>query len=400
MKSEKKPLKSLFISAVGGSWGTEPGQSDIDLPCIRGTDFDHVRLRVEMRRAPVRGFTYGDIQTRAAVDGDIIIEKSGGGGQQPVGRAVLWDQPDPVMPTNFAARLRTAPHADPRFVAYLLSSLWAEGRTRAAIKQTTGIQNLDLTYLLAQLVVCPTVDSQRVIADYLDRETGRIDAMVAAKKAIVERLYERCEADILRAIGSSGLVTMGGPTIELRRVLKKHRDEAPPGTPLVTAYRDGQVTLRGLRRAEGYTEAAENSGYFIVSAGDVVLHGLDGFAGAVGTAESSGACSPAYHVLRPLSDADPYYWGRMLRVLAVTGYLALFVTSTRERAYDMRNWEVMGRVPVPVVPNHEQLRVGRVLRKIPVLRDNINTSIALLQEHRQALVTAAVTGRLDVEAAS
>ena len=90
----------------------------------------------------------------------------------------------------------------------------------------------------------------------------------------------------------------------------------------------------------------------------------------------------------------------MLRVLAVTGYLALFVTSTRERAYDMRNWEVIGRIPVPVVPIHDQRRIGNVLRKIPALRDIFSRSIALLQEHRQALINAAITGQIDIPEAA
>ena len=88
------------------------------------------------------------------------------------------------------------------------------------------------------------------IANYLDRETARIDALIAAKRAIIERLYEKCEAEIRRAIGQSGLVKPDGATVELRRVFGKHKRAAPPGTPLVTAYRDGQVTLRELRRAE------------------------------------------------------------------------------------------------------------------------------------------------------
>lgn len=278
------------------------------------------------------------------------------------------------------------------YLRWVLASQIARQRMGAA---ATGVTRFGLrSEAIADLPIpVPSLSTQRAIADYLDRETARIDALIAAKKAIITRLYEKCEAEIRHAIGRSGIANLAGETVELRRVLEKYRAAAPSGTPLVTAYRDGQVTLRGLRRAEGYTEAAEDSGYFVVSADDVVLHGLDGFAGAVGTAEASGACSPVYHVLRPADGSDPYYWGRMLRVLAVTGYLALFVTSTRERAYDMRNWQVMGRIPVPSVPIDEQQRIGVALRKIPPLRDSFERSITLLKEHRQALITAAVTGQ-------
>lgn len=333
-----------------------------------------------------------DIAAKAPLEtGDLVMTAAGA----TIGKSMLYRDSTPACYAGYLVRFRAREDVDPRFIAYWTESspYWHQiraGRVVSTIENFSAgkYQNLRLSI--------PSLSLQRNIADYLDRETGRIDALVGAKKAIIERLYEKCDAEIREAIGRSGLVNAEGPTVELRRVLGKHKDVAPPATPLVTAYRDGQVTLRELRRAEGYTEAAENSGYLGVSVGDVVLHGLDGFAGAVGTAEASGACSPVYHVLRPSGDDDPYYWGRMLRVLAVTGYLALFVTSTRERAYDMRNWEVMGRIPVPVVPIHEQRRIGNVLRKIPPLRDVFSRSITLLKEHRQALITAAVTGQLEI----
>ncbi|MFT5405972.1 MAG: type I restriction enzyme S subunit, partial [Verrucomicrobiales bacterium] len=68
------------------------------------------------------------------------------------------------------------------------------------------------------------------------------------------------------------------------------KEERPPtkGDGVVTAYRDGQVTLRTLRRAEGYTVAILEHGYQAVRNGDLVIHGMDAFAGAIGVAEASG----------------------------------------------------------------------------------------------------------------
>ena len=63
---------------------------------------------------------------------------------------------------------------------------------------------------------------------------------------------------------------------------------------------------------EAWNEAPTLQG---VLQGDVIIHGLDGFAGAVGTSEVAGVCSPIYHVCEPI-DGDPHYLGRMLRLLA------------------------------------------------------------------------------------
>ena len=388
-------LRRLFSSVVGGSWGSEPGTSSVDLPCIRGTDFDMRRLRVDLSRAPIRSFGLDEVQVRAARSGDLIIEKSGGSEQQPVGRVVLWDGDRSVMPTNFAARLRVDSSADPRFVGFLLSSMWADGRTRGAINQTTGLQNLDTEAFFNEYVTIPSLTQQQRIADYLDTQTSRIAALIGTKQRIVSRLYERCDAQIRNIVGESPLVDCSERgAVPVRRVLAKRRQLARPGTEMITAYRDGQVTLRALRRPEGYTEGADGASLQGVELGDVVVHGLDGFAGAIGTSEAAGACSPVYHVCQPLKDGDPHFWGRMLRVLALTGYLSLFVTSTRERAFDMRNWETFGRIQVPVASPCEQERIGNLVRALAPINNLVNCSITLLEERRQALIRAAVTGEL------
>ena len=80
-----------------------------------------VWLRVKPDSAPLRSYTSQEVAYRAASQGDIIIEKSGGGDKQPVGRIALWDRFEPVMPTNFAGRLRPSPGHEPRYLAYLNS---------------------------------------------------------------------------------------------------------------------------------------------------------------------------------------------------------------------------------------------------------------------------------------
>jgi type I restriction enzyme, S subunit len=332
----------------------------------------------------------------AVQPGDVLVSE-GAGSLSAVGAAAVWsgDIPGIICFQNTLLRMRPRGHTNPRYLAWWARHAYGSGLF-ASIASGANIYHLSAERVRSLRVAYLPPARQQAIADYLDRETTRIDALITARQATIERLYERCDAEIKEAIRRSALVDAFGEAVELRRVLAKHRVPAPPGTELVTAYRDGQVTLRSLRRAGGYTEAMENSGYFEVREGDVVLHGLDGFAGAIGTAEASGACSPVYHVMRPLAGADAHYWGRMLRVLAVTGYLALFVTSTRERAYDMRNWGVIGRIPVPKVPLSEQRRVGDQLRRIPGIREIFERSARLVFEHRQALITAAVTGKLDI----
>lgn len=99
-------LRHLVEAVVGGAWGNEQDEGEVNAQCVRGTDFDTATLMVRSQSAPVRGFGRTELQSRLLLDGDLIIEKSGGGENQPVGRVVQWLGDDLAVPTNFAARLR------------------------------------------------------------------------------------------------------------------------------------------------------------------------------------------------------------------------------------------------------------------------------------------------------
>lgn len=242
----------------------------------------------------------------------------------------------------------------------------------------------------------PALDEQRAIADFLDAETARIDALITKKRRLIDLLEERANARILALIGRSALA--GFEEVEvapIRRQLQKQERWAADGE-MVTAFRDGEVTTRVARGREGFTNAwTEGSRVQSVEIGDVVVHGLDGFSGAIGDAQLAGVCSPVYHVCTPI-DGDGAFLGRMLRLLALDGYLGNFATSTRERAVDFRNWDLFGRIPIPVVSADLQREVGNQIRAIRPLRAKILESEELAREHRQALITAAVTGDLEV----
>jgi type I restriction enzyme S subunit len=70
---------------------------------------------------------------------------------------------------------------------------------------------------------------------------------------------------------------------------------------VITAFRDGNVTLRRNRREEGFTFALQEIGYQGVRKGDLVIHGMDGFAGAIGISDSDGKATPVYSVCIPKS---------------------------------------------------------------------------------------------------
>ena len=167
------------------------------------TDFDFARLRTAPHRAPRRGFTQREFQLRSARRGDLLIEKSGGGETQPVGRVVLHDEDELVVPTNFAGRIRPNNGVESSFLSYLLASMYFNGQTLAAVKQTTGIQNLDLDHLLSNRVWLPEVPEQQRIAAFLDVETERIEKLIATKSRMAERSVELRQSITYEAVAGS-----------------------------------------------------------------------------------------------------------------------------------------------------------------------------------------------------
>ncbi|MDO7883114.1 hypothetical protein [Antiquaquibacter soli] len=289
----------------------------------------------------------------------------------------------------------------PRYLAYLVLS---EPFLEPVIASVYGAKmpRADWNGVKQIGVWAPALEAQRAIADYLDRETSQIDAFIAKNEELIALLTERHEAQSLRLL-------LEQPTtqrVPLKAVLRKLRRIAPDDAPVVTAFRDGQVTSRANRRIDGFTETETESrgAYQGVKTGDVVYHGLDGFAGAVGVAESDGICSPVYHVCEVTSRADPEYIARLLRALGKSGFLEAYAWSVRQRSVDYRNWSTFAQLVVDLPAIDVQREVIEALsaadermgRAVTIAR----RSIELARERRAALISAAVTGKVDVGVAT
>ncbi|MFB7031877.1 MULTISPECIES: restriction endonuclease subunit S [unclassified Streptomyces] len=176
----------------------------------------------------------------------------------------------------------------------------------------------------------------------------------------------------------------------VRRVLRPWDRPAQSGLGVITAYRDGTVTLRSNRREGGYTFSDTENGYQEIYPGDLVFHALDGFAGAVGVSDSHGNGSPVYHVCEPVAGDDPAYLARLLRHLGTSGFLATQAPNVRERSVDFRNWSTFARIPLVLPPADEQRAIAyyldRETARIDTLIEEQQRLIELLHERRHSLV--------------
>ena len=196
---ESKPLKFLFSYQAGGTWGDEERQDDHDIICIRVADFDFLRLVTFSDEYTLRNLP--QIKQHFLLDErSIMLEKSGGGDQTPVGRAVRYVGKEKATCSNFIQKLQVDDRFDPEFVVYLLSTLYFGGVTKKAIKQTTGIQNLDIGYFFRTPVYYPRIEEQKEIASHIREGLNNIFEVIKKIESQIEELKEYRSSLIYHAV--------------------------------------------------------------------------------------------------------------------------------------------------------------------------------------------------------
>ena len=167
---------------------------------------------------------------------------------------------------------------------------------------------------------------------------------------------------------------------------------------VVTCFRDGTVTLRKNRRTEGFTESLKEIGYQGVRRGDLVIHQMDAFAGAVGVSDSDGKGTPVYSVCHSSQHADSFYYAHIVREMARNQWILALAKGIRERSTDFRYSEFR-RQQLPLPPLPEQAAIVRYLdhadRRIRRYINAKRKLIPLLEEEKQAIINQAVTRGLD-----
>jgi len=196
---EVRRLRATLTTCQNGVWGEEPDGVH-DIPCVRVADFDRATFRVHMVEPTLRSIEERVASARCLQRGDLLLEKSGGGDNQPVGAVVLYDYEVRAVCSNFVARITVADGYDSRFLSYLHAALYAWRINIRHIKQSTGIQNLDGDSYLRESVGLPSESEQHAIAVFLDRETARIDTLVGEIHGAIDRLKELRTALISAAV--------------------------------------------------------------------------------------------------------------------------------------------------------------------------------------------------------
>ena len=206
-------VKYLFDECFGGSWGNEPSKNNEDdlTRVIRVSEFDMKRLNIKKEIPTLRSLLIEKNSNKFIKKNDLILEKSGGGEKSPVGRVVLVDKEMnvPTINSNFTNLCRPKINMNPRFLVYLLNNYYDKGIIKKNIKQTTGIQNLDMYGYMNEKVYIPPINEQTLIAKSLDKKTDQINLIIEKYSEKIKLLIEYRRSLIASVVTGKMRITEG-----------------------------------------------------------------------------------------------------------------------------------------------------------------------------------------------
>lgn len=181
-------------------------------------------------------------------------------------------------------------------------------------------------------------------------------------------------------IGWLGEVPAGWCIVPGKRILTLLQCPVEDGDGVVTCFRDGEVTLRTNRRTDGFTIALKEIGYQGVEPGDLVVHGMDGFAGSIGISDSRGKASPVLNVMD--SDQNKRFLMYYMRGLAYRDVYMALSDGIRVRSCNL-SWKKIGSLPFALPGLNEQRRIADFLDEKCVEIDRaISAAEQSIEEYR------------------
>jgi type I restriction enzyme S subunit len=310
--------------------------------------------------------------------------------------------------------LRAGPKLDPRFLLYLVHTHPFLKLGKAEMYGVAGQQRVPDEFLRNLPVRLPPLDEQRRIADFLDAETARIDQLQVKHREIIRRLHERDRAlrdqlvdELFQEVNE----------VPLRRLFTRIEQGASPQCDAAPSEAGewGVLKLSAVKR--GHFDPTENKRLpddpkkylrYTVKQGDLLITRAN-------TPQLVGDVAVVHGPVKNLLLPDLIYRvtckpgvnAEFVAQVALSSRIRLLIEATSRgssqsmvkiRGDDISSW------PMPMATEDQQrdlvLRIKAKTDQTAQLRSSIQRSLLLLAERRQALITAAVTGQIDVSTAS
>ncbi len=417
-------LKRCVDGCTNGIWGSEPEEGSNNTIVLRVADFDRNKLEVSEEKLTLRNISPKESESRLLKKGDLLIEKSGGGDKTLVGCVVIFDKDFKAVTSNFVAKMTPKTGYESRFLKYAFSLLY-DGRVNyASIKQTTGIQNLDSDAYLMEKFVFPEKEEQTHIANFLDHETAQIDTLIEKQQTLIQLLKEKRQAVISHAVtkGLNPDAPMKDSGVEWLGDVPEHWDLVPlkylcnfsgGGTPTkdnLSYWTGGTIPWVSPKDMKSFwidktqdyiTEnAVKESSTKLIKAGSLLMVVRSGILQrtipiAINTVDvtmNQDMRALQFNERMTSEYAANYIVGNVDKLL--------FVWSKEGATVESIEQEYLSNSLFPVPSITEQHQIIIEINEQMKILDNLvlkaQKAIQLMQERRTALISAAVTGKIDV----
>ncbi len=413
-------IKDKTTAVVGGDWGNDPeSESEGDnIVVLRVADLNETYFK--HKGLTIRKIKNGSFKTRKITNRSLIIEKSGGGEKQLVGRVgypigIDFD----AICSNFMAKIEFDNTIDLKFANYLFSSLYNSKLNFSFVQQTTGIQNLNVTYYLTSKVSFPPFFEQKAIADYLDKACQRIDSIIEIKQKQLEKIEGHLKTRIIEATTKGlrkevNLKTVKSDWIKgvpehwkvkkIKRLSKIFRGKFTHRPRNDERLYDGEypfIQTGSVTNAKKYiNEYHQTLNDWGKSVSELFPAGTLTMTIAANIADVAilnfDACFPDSIVgFKPQHFIELEYLYYLFIALR-QDFLGTAIVTTQMNLNVVRIGDIEGFSP----PKEEQLEIIEYLNKLSSktenLKQNINDQITILQSYRKSLIHECVTGKKQV----
>lgn len=313
-----------------------------------------------------------------------------------------------------SAYVTVRPHSCSRFFEYLMRSY---DTTKVFYGIGGGVrQSMKFSDLKRLPVVVPPENEMDAIVAHLDRATSHIDTLIVKKTRFIELLREKRQAMITHAVtkGLDAGVPMKDSGVEWLGKVPAHWDVVPPGVlftdskerahtddqMLSATQKYGVIPLAEFEALERRQVTKASTNFEMrkhVEVGDFVIS-MRSMDGGLERSHATGSVRSSYSVLKAHSEVHGPYFALLLKC-------SLFIQALRLTSNFIRDGQDLSfthvkkvKLPLPDLAEQKEIseHVNRATSRIDTLIAKTERSIELLREHRTALITAAVTGKIDL----
>lgn len=267
--------------------------------------------------------------------------------------------------------------------------------------------NLNTETIGSIRIALPPADELTSVINFLDYETSKIDTLIAEQEKLITLLTEKRQATISQAVtkGLDQNVPMKDSGVEWLGEVPDHWEVRRLKFCLrvLTEKAESQTNPVALENIEGWTGSlietdTEFQGDGVTFEPNDILFGkLRPYLAKVYLAQEAGEAVGDFHVMRPMREIDPRFAQRQL---LNSTFINIVDGSTYGSKMPRASWDFMANLPLLVPSSKEQTTIANFLdheiSKLDMLRSEAKKVIDLLKERRTALISAAVTGKIDV----